>query len=67
MFGDLFDEAVKQGSFNAVQTQHPGFYYKQAAEQVIQRKLVSKKICEVYIFFSILPAFQTGPKNSLAG
>lgn len=44
-FGDLFDEAVKQG-LNPIQIQHPGFYYQQAANNAINRKLLCHKLCK---------------------
>ncbi|EDO31414.1 predicted protein [Nematostella vectensis] len=37
MFGDLFDEAIRSG-LTALQTQHPGFYYQQAANNAIIRR-----------------------------
>lgn len=37
VFGDLFDDATKNG-LAAIQTQHPGFYYQQAANHAIMRK-----------------------------
>ncbi|ELT94290.1 hypothetical protein CAPTEDRAFT_179073 [Capitella teleta] len=37
VFGDLFDEAIKLG-LTAIQTQHPGFYYQQAASHATVRK-----------------------------
>ncbi|CAD5123244.1 DgyrCDS11600 [Dimorphilus gyrociliatus] len=37
IFGDLFDDATKNG-LAAIQTQHPGFYYQQAANHAITRK-----------------------------
>ena len=37
VFGDLFDEAIKLG-LTAIQTQHPGFYYQQAANHAVARK-----------------------------
>lgn len=44
VFGDIFDETVKLG-LPAVQTQHPGIYYQQAAQYAIIRKNVSKELC----------------------
>lgn len=44
-FGDLFEEAVQQG-LNAIQTQHPGFYYQQAANHAICRKQLCYKLCQ---------------------
>ncbi|KAK4015014.1 Trafficking protein particle complex subunit 11 [Daphnia magna] len=36
-FGRLFEDAIELG-LPAIQTQHPGFFYQQAAQQAIQRK-----------------------------
>ncbi|XP_064653075.1 trafficking protein particle complex subunit 11-like isoform X2 [Lineus longissimus] len=44
VFGDLFDEAIKLG-LTAVQTQHPGFYYQQAANHAIARKQLCRGLC----------------------
>ncbi|KAK6637936.1 hypothetical protein RUM44_008358 [Polyplax serrata] len=44
-FGDIFNEAVKQG-LNAVQTQHPGFYYQLAAQCAIDRKNSAMELCK---------------------
>ncbi|KAF5298216.1 hypothetical protein FQA39_LY02640 [Lamprigera yunnana] len=44
VFGDVFDEAVKLG-LPAVQTQHPGLYYQQAAQYAILRKNSCQEIC----------------------
>lgn len=51
-FGDLFEDAVQQG-LNAIQTQHPGFYYQQAANHATNRKLLCYKLCKVSQFFII--------------
>lgn len=45
IFGDLFDEAIKLG-LTAIQTQHPGFYYQQAANLAIARKELCKELCK---------------------
>lgn len=37
VFGGLFEEAIELG-LPAIQTQHPGFYYQQAAQFAVQRK-----------------------------
>ena len=50
VFGDLFDEAIKLG-LTAIQTQHPGFYYQQAANHAKNRKQLCQGLCHV-IFFS---------------
>ncbi|XP_050304839.1 trafficking protein particle complex subunit 11 [Anthonomus grandis grandis] len=44
IFGDIFDEAVKLG-LPAVQIQHPGIYYQQAAQFAILRKDACHKLC----------------------
>lgn len=36
-FGRLFEDAIELG-LPAIQTQHPGFYYQQAALQAVARK-----------------------------
>lgn len=46
LFGDIFDEAVKLG-LPAVQTQHPGIYYQQAAQYAITRKHLCLQLCAV--------------------
>lgn len=50
-FGDIFDEAVKLG-LPAVQTQHPGIYYHQAAQHAIIRKQSCIELCRVSHFSS---------------
>ncbi|KAL5018539.1 hypothetical protein ScPMuIL_004261 [Solemya velum] len=45
VFGDLFDEAIKLG-LTAIQTQHPGFYYQQAANHAIARKQLCRGRCK---------------------
>lgn len=44
IFADLFDEMIHQG-LPAAQTQHPGFYYHQAAKYAIQRKEFALQLC----------------------
>ena len=48
VFGELFDEAIKLG-LTAIQTQHPGFYYQQAANHAKNRKLLCQGLCHVSI------------------
>jgi len=63
-FGDIFDEAIRQG-LPALQTQHPGFYYQQAAQHAADRKEVCLDLCKVmeikiihaYIVFGFLSLF----------
>eukprot|EP00795_Rhopilema_esculentum_P015692 gene15692-6984_t len=45
LFGDLFQEAVKDG-LQAIQTQHPGFYYQQAAVYSVARRKECSRICK---------------------
>lgn len=45
VFGELFDEAIKLG-LTAIQTQHPGFYYQQAANHAINRKQLCRGLCK---------------------
>nr|KAG5709256.1 hypothetical protein BaRGS_018008 [Batillaria attramentaria] len=52
VFGDLFDEAIKLG-LTAIQTQHPGFYYQQAANHAIFRKQLCHGLC-VWIIIPLL-------------
>lgn len=49
VFGDIFDEAVKMG-LPAVQTQHPGMYYQQAAQYAVLRKKSCQELCAVSLF-----------------
>ncbi len=51
IFGDLFDDAIKLG-LTAIQTQHPGFYYQQAANHAIARKQLCRGLCHVSSIFS---------------
>ncbi|KAL3206104.1 hypothetical protein MRX96_040414 [Rhipicephalus microplus] len=44
-FGDLFEEAVSFG-LTAIQTQHPGFYYQQAANHALARKEQAARLCK---------------------
>ena len=46
VFGDLFDEAIKLG-LTAIQTQHPGFYFQQAANHATARKQLCRGSCKV--------------------
>ncbi|PNF36899.1 Trafficking protein particle complex subunit 11 [Cryptotermes secundus] len=45
VFGDIFDEAIRQG-LPALQTQHPGFYYQQAAQHAADRKEACLELCK---------------------
>ncbi|XP_063238337.1 trafficking protein particle complex subunit 11 [Bacillus rossius redtenbacheri] len=44
-FGDVFDETIRQG-LPALQTQHPGFYYQQAAQHASERKQLCARLCQ---------------------
>lgn len=48
VFGDIFDKAVELG-LPAVQTQHPGIYYQQAAQYAIVRKRLCQELCAVCV------------------
>ena len=52
LFGEIFDEAIRQG-LTAIQTQHPGFYYQQAASHSITRKQLCIGLCHVSIILSV--------------
>lgn len=45
IFGDVFEEAVRTG-LPAVQTQHPGFYYQQAAQYAVLRRKTALQVCK---------------------
>ncbi|XP_076817428.1 trafficking protein particle complex subunit 11-like [Clavelina lepadiformis] len=45
VFGDLFNEAIQSENLTAVQTQHPGFYYQQAACYALLRKKLAHSLC----------------------
>ncbi|XP_042226153.1 trafficking protein particle complex subunit 11-like [Homarus americanus] len=45
IFGDVFEEAVRIG-LPAVQTQHPGFYYQQAAQYAVLRRKTALQVCK---------------------
>ncbi len=38
VMGEIFEDAIKKGYLNAVQTQHPGFYFHSASNQCLQRR-----------------------------
>jgi len=44
LFGDLFEEAIKLGGLTAIQTQHPGVYYQQAASHSATRRQLADKL-----------------------
>lgn len=54
IFGDVFEEAVRTG-LPAVQTQHPGFYYQQAAQYAVLRKKTALQVCKVYAVVCFVP------------
>jgi len=45
LFGDLFQNAIKKG-LQAIQTQHPGFYYQQAANHTMIRRKHCITLCK---------------------
>lgn len=46
LFGEIFEEAIRIG-LTAIQTQHPGFYFQQAASHAITRKQLCIGLCHV--------------------
>ncbi|XP_049939900.1 trafficking protein particle complex subunit 11 isoform X1 [Schistocerca serialis cubense] len=44
-FGEIFEEAIRLG-LPALQTQHPGFYYQQAAQHATDRKVSCEELCK---------------------
>ena len=44
LFADIFSEAIKNG-LPAIQTQHPGLYYQQAAQHAIARRELAEELC----------------------
>lgn len=47
-FAELFDEAIRNG-LPAVQTQHPGYFFQQAAYHAGLRHSACKELCKVYL------------------
>ncbi|MCL4132919.1 UNVERIFIED_CONTAM: hypothetical protein GTU68_025684 [Idotea baltica] len=45
IFGEVFEDAVREG-LPAVQTQHPGFYYQQAAQYAVLRRNTAFQVCK---------------------
>jgi trafficking protein particle complex subunit 11 len=43
IMGELFEDAIKKGNLQPVQSQHPGFYFHSAANNAIQRRVSSKE------------------------
>jgi hypothetical protein len=43
-FADIFAEAIQNG-LPAIQTQHPGLYYQQAAQHAIARREMAEELC----------------------
>ncbi|CAK1584977.1 unnamed protein product [Parnassius mnemosyne] len=43
-FGELFDETIRAG-LPAIQSQHPGFYYQQAAQFTVMRRQAMRSVC----------------------
>ncbi|KAF7270948.1 hypothetical protein GWI33_016126 [Rhynchophorus ferrugineus] len=50
IFADIFDDAVKH-ELPALQTQHPGIYYEQAAQYAIARKNSCQDLCSKIIAY----------------
>ncbi|CAF0724301.1 unnamed protein product [Brachionus calyciflorus] len=46
VMGELFENAINKEYFNAVQTQHPGFYFHSSANYSIQRRIHSREILQ---------------------
>lgn len=44
VMGELFENAINKEYFNAVQTQHPGFYFHSAANNAIQRRINAREL-----------------------
>ena len=49
-FASIFADAIKHG-LPAIQTQHPGLYYQQAANYAVQRRKLAEELCRLDIFF----------------
>ncbi|RXG54551.1 Trafficking protein particle complex subunit 11 [Armadillidium vulgare] len=45
LFAEVFEEAVREG-LPAVQTQHPGFYFQQAAQYAVLRRNTAFQVCK---------------------
>ena len=43
-FASIFADAIKHG-LPAIQTQHPGLYYQQAANYAVQRRKLAEELC----------------------
>ncbi|KAJ7378712.1 Trafficking protein particle complex subunit 11 [Desmophyllum pertusum] len=59
LFGELFDEAIRNG-LTALQTQHPGFYYQQAANNAIVRRQLCQGLCHTTTPLSMNPLENAG-------
>jgi len=57
MFADLFDQAVSNG-MKASKTQHPGYYYHEAAMQMIDRRLNITEYTNDFIRSNQMPVTQ---------
>lgn len=44
LMGELFESAIERGLLNAVQSQHPGFYFHSSATHAIQRRQFHSKL-----------------------
>ncbi|CAH3108335.1 unnamed protein product, partial [Pocillopora meandrina] len=59
LFGELFDEAIRNG-LTALQTQHPGFYYQQAANNAIVRRQLCQGLCHTTTPLTMNPLENAG-------
>jgi len=46
-FAEIFDEAIRTAGLPAIQTQHPGLYFQQAAQYSIKRRQLTDELCGV--------------------
>jgi hypothetical protein len=66
LMGELFEDAINKGYLNAVQTQHPGFYFHSAANHAIQRRLNRKSFYPEASVAKTWTAENPSPIESLA-
>lgn len=59
-FGELFDEAIRAG-LPAIHSQHPGFYYQQAAQYTSKRRQAMRSSCMAVTMYPPLPDPLDGP------
>lgn len=53
-FAEIFADAIKHG-LPAIQTQHPGLYYQQAANYAVQRRKLAEELCSPDIVYPADP------------